>query len=133
METSEGIPGPVARLATRIAEADAVIVTTPEYNKMLSGVLKNALDWISRTPGNPWAGKPVAIMSATAGRSGGERAQWSLRLALLPFRPEIVPGPEMLLGAAKEQFDAEGRLVSDRYLKTLTDLMEALRARTPRA
>jgi len=131
LEEAKGIPEAVTRLARQIAEADAVIVTTPEYNKLLSGVLKNALDWISRTPAKPWAGKPVAIMSATAGRAGGERAQWSLRLALLPFRPEIVPGPEMLLGQAQTAFDPDGRLTSERSLKTLTELMEALKARTP--
>jgi chromate reductase len=133
LEEAEGVPEPVARLSRQIAEADAVIVSTPEYNKLLSGVLKNALDWISRTPGNPWAGKPVAVMSATAGRAGGERAQWSLRLALMPFRPEIVPGPEMLLAGAGKQFDDDGRLTSEQYLKTLGDLMEALKARTPGA
>ncbi|PWJ22354.1 NADPH-dependent FMN reductase [Jannaschia seohaensis] len=131
LEEAEGIPEPVARLAAQIAEADAVIISTPEYNKLLSGVLKNALDWVSRTPGKPWAGKPVAIMSATAGRAGGERTQWSLRLALMPFRPEIVPGPEMLLAGAGKEFDAEGRLTSEHYRKTLTELMEALKARTP--
>jgi chromate reductase len=134
LETAQGIPAPVETLARQIAQADAVLVSTPEYNNMLSGVLKNALDWVSRTEGSPWAGKPVAIMSATAGRAGGERAQWSLRLALTPFRPEIVPGPEMLLAGAGDAFDDQGRLVADRYEQTLRTLMDALRlkAGTPR-
>jgi chromate reductase len=129
LEAAEGIPPDVARLAGQIAEADAVLVATPEYNKVMSGVLKNALDWVSRTEGNPWRGKPVAVMSATAGRAGGERAQWTLRLALQPFRPEVLAGPEMLLAGAGDAFDADGRIKSERYEATLAELMEGLRER----
>lgn len=132
LEAAEGIPEAVSRLAGQIAAAEAVVVSTPEYNKVLSGVLKNALDWVSRTKGNPWRGKPVAVMSATAGRAGGERAQWTLRLSLLPFRPEIVPGPEILVAGAGEAFDADGRLRSDRYEADLSELMATLRARAER-
>ena len=87
LEEAEGIPAAVQHLADQIAEADAVIISGPEYNKAISGVLKNALDWVSRTKGSPWRNKLVAIMAATAGRAGGERTQWTLRLCLLPFRP----------------------------------------------
>lgn len=125
---AEGMPEAVTRLAEQIAQADAVIISGPEYNKSISGVLKNALDWVSRTKPNPWRDKPVALMSATAGRAGGERAQWIMRLALNPFRPRLLVGPELLVGAAAGQFDADGRLSNERYLATLTDLMAALRA-----
>ena len=84
-ETAGGIPADVQLLADHITAADAVIISTPEYNSALSGVLKNALDWISRVQGNPWRDKPVAIMSAAAGRAGGARALSSLRLCLAPF------------------------------------------------
>lgn len=70
LEQAEGIPAHVQTLADQIANADAVIISTPEYNKALSGVLKNALDWVSRTDGSPWNGKPLAIMSAADGRAG---------------------------------------------------------------
>jgi chromate reductase len=70
-----GIPASAMTLAEQIRDADAVIISTPEYNKMISGVLKNALDWVSRSGLSPWTDKPVAIMSAAAGRSGGERTQ----------------------------------------------------------
>jgi chromate reductase len=79
--TGHGIPAEVQELADQIAAADAVIIAGPEYNKALSGVLKNALDWVSRTKGNPWRDKPVAIMSATGGRAGGERTQFSCGFA----------------------------------------------------
>ena len=75
VETATGLPGAVALLVDQISSADAVVISTPEYNKGISGVLKNALDWVSRAYGNPWLDKPVAIISATAGRGGGERAQ----------------------------------------------------------
>ncbi|WP_371156522.1 NADPH-dependent FMN reductase [Jannaschia sp. 2305UL9-9] len=129
LEQREGIPAAVTRLAEQIAAADAVLVATPEYNKALSGVMKNALDWISRTPGTPWLGKPVAVMSATGGRTGGERAQSSLRACMLPFRADIVPGPEILVAAAAKQFDEEGRLMNEMNLKALTEVMDQLRSR----
>ena len=125
---AEGIPPEVQRLSDQIAAADAVVISCPEYNKGLSGVMKNALDWVSRTKGSPWKGKPVAIMSAAAGRAGGERSQYSLILCLNPFRPNLLRGPEVLVGAASEQFDAEGRLVTESYRKALTELMDELRA-----
>jgi chromate reductase, NAD(P)H dehydrogenase (quinone) len=127
-----GIPAAVERLAAQVRSADAVVIATPEYNKALSGVLKNALDWLSRvSPGGVWRDKPVAIMSATGGRSGGERAQSSLRLCLNPFRPRVLPGPELLVAQAEHQFDAAGHL-SPGYLTVLDDLMIALRAEVTR-
>lgn len=125
---AEGMPAEVQALSDQIAEAKAVIISTPEYNKGVSGVLKNALDWVSRTKGRPWANKPVAIMSATGGRAGGERTQFNLRLLMVPFRTQILQGPEMLLASSSEQFDDDGKLVSAHYQKTLDELMAALKA-----
>ncbi len=118
----------VQALAEQIAAADAVIISTPEYNKGISGVLKNALDWVSRTEGNPWNGKPVAIMSAAAGRAGGERAQFNLRHAMVPFRPRMMQGPELLVAQSGSQFDEAGKLTADSYIKMTTSLMAELRA-----
>jgi len=131
VETASGIPAGVQMLSDQIASADAIIIATPEYNKAISGVLKNALDWVSRTPGNPWMNKPLAIMSAAAGRAGGERSQFSLRLAMVPFRPNILQGPEVLIAASSSEFDANGILQNERYMQTLTELMDALRAAIP--
>lgn len=129
LEEAEGVPEKVQSLSDQIAAADAVIISTPEYNKAMSGSLKNALDWVSRTKGGPWNGKPVAIMSAAAGRAGGERAQFSLRLAMVAFRPEILQGPEVMLANSSNEFDADGKLTNERYIKVLTELMDALKAR----
>jgi chromate reductase, NAD(P)H dehydrogenase (quinone) len=123
----------VQRLYDQIAAAEAVVISSPEYNKSFPGVLKNALDWVSRVKGTPWKDKPVAIMSAAAGREGGARANFALRLALTPFRPRLLTGPEVLVADARKQFDSNGMLVSDRYVETLRTLMDALRdeARRP--
>ena len=131
LEDAQGVPKAAQILADQIMAADAVIIATPEYNKMLPGVLKNALDWVSRTKGGPWSGKPVAIMSAAAGNAGGERTQWSLRLALQPFRPRLLQGPEVLIAASGQAFDDDGNLINDRAQNTATELMDALRAEVP--
>lgn len=127
-ETAAGIPDMVQTLADQIADADAVLISTPEYNKSLSGVLKNALDWVSRTDGKPFTGKPVAIMSAAAGRSGGVNSQAALRLCLVSFRPVLVTGPEMALANSGNAFDDAGQLQDAQYIKAMTELMAGLRA-----
>ena len=127
LEDAEGIPAEVQRLADQIAGADAVLIATPEYNQSFSGVLKNALDWVSRTEGNPWRDKPVAIVSAAAGRAGGARAQYALRLAMTPFRPHLLTGPEVMVAAAADQFDEDGTLTGGNYARMLTLLVEGLK------
>lgn len=127
LEEGEGIPAVVQTLRDQIEQAHAVIISTPEYNKGPSGVLKNALDWVSRTEGNPWADKPVAVMSAAAGRAGGERAQMILRAYMVPFQPLILQGPEIHLANSSNEFDDQGRLTSARYEQTLGTLMQKLR------
>jgi len=127
-EDTHGIPDAVETLASQITDADAVIIVTPEYNKAPSGVLKNALDWVSRVKGSPWRGKPVAIMSAASGRAGGERSQVILRAFLAPFRANVLPGPEIAIAGVEKQFDENGRLTGDLYLKNLGILMHDLHA-----
>jgi chromate reductase len=127
LEDADGIPAQVQTLADQIMAADAVVVVGPEYNKALSGVLKNALDWVSRTKGSPWRDKPVAILSAAAGRAGGERSQNSMRLCMMPFRAHVLPGPEVMIGGASREFDADGRLTNERGMALLQELMADLR------
>lgn len=129
---AEGMPEDVTLLARQIAQADAVLVVTPEYNKNLSGVLKNALDWVSRIKDNPWLDKPVAIMSAAAGRAGGERSQFSARHCLSPFQPRLITGPEVFIAASGDAFDANGRLINERSVKGVTNLMAVLRREAER-
>ncbi len=132
LQQSEGIPAEVQLLSDQIASADAVIIASPEYNQSLPGVLKNALDWVSRTEGSPWKHKPVAIVNAAAGRTGGARSNYSLRLALAPFNTRLLQGPEVLVALARKEFDDDGKLENERYLKVLKTLMEDLRAEAER-
>ncbi len=132
VEVGQGIPEAVHELARQIGRADAVIIASPEYNQSFSGVLKNALDWVSRLPENPWQDKPVAVITAAAGRAGGARSQYALRLAMLPFRADVIAGPEVLVAAASKAFDESGQLIDERYNKALRGLMDSLRARAGR-
>lgn len=127
LEQNDGIPSEVQTLADQIAASDAVIISSPEYNQSLTGVLKNALDWVSRTDIKPWAGKPVAIVAAAAGRAGGARGTYALRLAMMPFRAQVLPGPEVLVAGAMHEFDEKGSLTNDIYLGALQELMSDLR------
>ena len=126
-EENLGIPKSALKLHNDIKTADGIIVTCPEYNKGISGVLKNALDWVSRIPGSAWKGKPVVIMSAAAGRSGGETAQYMVRACLTPFGPRIITAPIICLAQASQQFDSNGKIISERYRNSLTEAMSNFR------
>jgi len=121
-------PLEVLKLHADILAADAVIIATPEYNKNLSGVLKNALDWVSMVRPAAWVGKPVAIMSASSGVTGGVRAQYSLRHCMTTFNPRILQAPEIMIGNAAEAFNDAGQLENERSIKLLTKQMDALKA-----
>ena len=125
LQAAEGIPAAVQTLAEQIAAADAVLISTPEYNKNLSGVLKNALDWVSRVKGNPWKDKPVVLMAAADGRAGGERAMHSLILCMMPFRANLVYGPEVLVANCNAAF-VDGQLDDAGAVKFLGLLMKKL-------
>lgn len=124
---ARGIPEEVRRLHAQMEAADAIIIACPEYNANISGVLKNALDWVSRIKPMPMGDTPLAIMSAAAGRSGGVRSQYSLRHCLTPFRPLVLQGPEVAVANAAEEFDENGRLKGELYRKNLEALMGKLR------
>ncbi|MBB5517018.1 chromate reductase [Rubricella aquisinus] len=130
---AEGIPAEVTALAEAIAQADALVISTPEYNKNLPGGLKNALDWLSRLKPNPLNGKPVAIVSAAAGRAGGERSQFSLRHCLTPHMARILPGPEVMIAGANKAFDENGQLSDPKSFEFLGKLMDALKAEIERS
>ena len=89
-------------------------------------------DWISRVDFKPWRNKPVALVSAAAGRTGGARANYALRLAMTPFRARVLPGPDVLIAGAAREFDEDGRLTNERYLQALAELMEDLRIEASR-
>ncbi len=129
LEEAEGVPDAVERLVAQIGEADAVAISSPEYNKGIAGAMKNALDWVSRVPGGAFRGKPTVVMSANAGRTGGETGQYMLLSCLVPFQADIVPGPMLCVAKAADEFDADGRLANEQYRKVLKGRMQALRER----
>ena len=120
-------PKSTLNLHNDIKVADGVIIASPEYNKGISGVLKNSLDWVSRIPGSVWKEKPVIIMSAAAGRTGGETAQYMVRACLTPFGPRIINSPIVCVAQASQQFDEDGKIISEVYLESIKEAMENLR------
>jgi chromate reductase, NAD(P)H dehydrogenase (quinone) len=127
-----GFPPPVQRLRDAIAAADALLFATPEYNYSVSGVLKNAIDWASRPPDQPFNGKPVAIMGATAGLWGTSRAQYHLRQSCVFLNMLPINKPEVLIAQAQTKIDAEGRLTDQTTRDLLAQLLVALRDWTRR-
>jgi chromate reductase, NAD(P)H dehydrogenase (quinone) len=122
-----GDPEAVTRLKQAIHEADALLVATPEYNRGVPGVLKNAVDWASRPPlGSPLTGKPVAIMGASTGRGGTARAQEQLRAALEFSRASVLEQPEVLVPEAFMRFDEHGELVDGGIRAELAELIDTL-------
>jgi chromate reductase, NAD(P)H dehydrogenase (quinone) len=107
-------PVEVDRLKRDVADADGLLIATPEYNHSVPGVLQNAIDWASR-PGlrSPLAGKPAAIIGASIGAFGGARAQQQLKLVLLSTLAVLMPHPGVVVGQAPEKFDASGALVHE--------------------
>lgn len=105
----QGLPAAVEALRERIRQADAVIIATPEYNFSIPGMLKNAIDWISRGEDQPLLDKPVAIVSATPGPLGGARVQYELRKVLLFMNAAVLVKPEVFVGFAPQKFAAGGQ------------------------
>src|SRR5690242_8754632 len=110
---AQGFPPPVETLRRQIKEADALLFACPEYNYSMSGVLKNAIDWASRPPDQPFAGKPCAIIGAAAGMAGSARSQLHLRQSCVFLDMHPLNKPEVLIGQAQSKFDASGNLLDE--------------------
>jgi len=104
-----------------------VLIATPEYNYSISGVLKNAIDWASRPPGQPFEGKPIAILGASAGVLGTARAQNHLRQVFVFLNAHVLNKPEVMIGGAGNRFDAAGNLTDEPTRGFVKAQMEALR------
>ena len=129
---AQGFPPPVQTFRDQIAAADALLFVTPEYNYSMSGVLKNAIDWASRPPNQPFDGKSVAMMGASAGVLGTARAQYHLRQTCVFLNMFPVNKPEVMIPQAQNRFDAEGRLTDETAKGLIKQLMESLQAWTLR-
>lgn len=126
-DTSGG-PLPVMALRAAIREADAVLISTPEYNQSTSGVLKNAIDWLSRPgPDEVLIGKPIGIMGASGGRWGTRLAQANLRQVLTATESIVMPQPAIFVAEASKVFDERGALKHDLLRQQLQKFMIAFR------
>lgn len=122
----QGLPDPVQTLRDQIRAADAIVIATPEYNYSVPGVLKNAIDWASRPPAQPFEGKPIALISASPGGFGGARAQYHLRQVFIYLNGLILNRPEAMISAAHTKFDAQGELTDSAAADQLRALLAAL-------
>jgi NAD(P)H-dependent FMN reductase len=126
LERERGISAPVTALKEKIAAADGLLLVTPEYNNSMPGVLKNAIDWLSRPAEDidrVFGDKPVAIMGATPGRGGTRLAQnaWLPVLRTLGTRAWF--GEQLYVAGAGQVFDADGRMIDEKVKKLLSKFM----------
>jgi chromate reductase, NAD(P)H dehydrogenase (quinone) len=119
------VPEGVAALRSAVASADGVLIATPEYNHGVPGVLKNAIDWLSRPPqSSALNGKPAAIMGASPGMLGTARAQTQLRQAFVFTNTYALLQPEVLVARARDKFDASGKLTDQSTRDFLAQFLE---------
>jgi chromate reductase len=132
-DLDENMPEKVKEFKRKIRAADAILIATPEYNYSVPGVLKNAIDWASRPPGdNSWDDKPVAIMSASIGMIAGARAQYHLRQTFVYINMHPVNRPEVMVPNAADKVDAHGRVTDEKTRRKIKELLESLAAWTRR-
>jgi chromate reductase, NAD(P)H dehydrogenase (quinone) len=105
VQEASGFPAAANDLAAAIRAADGVLICSPEYNWSVPGVLKNAIDWVSRMKEQPFAMKPVAIQSAATGLLGGARMQYHLRQSLTSIDAVLFGRPEVIVTFAGQKFD----------------------------
>lgn len=122
----QGYPEPVQRLRDQIAAADALLIVSPEYNYSIPGPLKNAIDWASRPPNQPFDGKPIAIMGASPGMIGTARSQYHLRQVFISLNGMLLNKPEVMISAAHTKFDAQGNLTDEATREYIKNLLSAL-------
>ncbi|MBI3505248.1 MAG: NAD(P)H-dependent oxidoreductase [Proteobacteria bacterium] len=126
---AKGYPEAVAKLQAAAGAADGVLIATPEYNSGIPGVLKNALDWMSRPPHKSTsAGKPVAVIGTSPGMGGTLRVQIVMRPVLAGMGMLQLAGPDTAVPGAGQAFDAEGNLVDERARAALAKTLDAFAA-----
>ncbi|MES2203426.1 MAG: NADPH-dependent FMN reductase [Patescibacteria group bacterium] len=111
-DTEGSAPAAVAELKQKIADADALVIVTPEYNRSVPGGLKNMLDWTSRKPFN-WPGKKAYVFGSSSGERGANLAQFDIKRTLLYFGCRVLGQPEFYLSNNTQKFDAQMRLTDE--------------------
>ena len=122
---AQGFPDKVQAAQKAMIEAEGLVLVTPEYNYGPSGVLKNAIDWLSRMTPQPFAAKPIAMFGASGGVLGTARAQYQLRQIMVFLDGRPVNKPEVMIGAAQTRF-ADGKLTDEATGKLLAELGASL-------
>ncbi len=118
-----GLPESAKRFRAEVADADGVLVASPEYNFSLTPALKNAIDWASRPPNQSFQDKPMAIFSVSAGPMGGARVHYDFRRIVGQLWAHVLPRPEVFIGSAGGKFDPQGKLTDETTRKFLSDLL----------
>ncbi|AEQ50388.1 putative oxidoreductase [Pelagibacterium halotolerans B2] len=113
LQNSGGFPASVVALGDAVRAADGVIFISPEYNFSVPGVLKNAIDWVSRLPDQPFKYKPVALQSAAVGMLGGARSQYHMRQIMVFLEALVFTKPEVFVSFAKDKVYAERGVLTD--------------------
>ena len=119
IQNSSGFPAPVNTLAGAIRAADGVIFVTAEYNFGIPGPLKNAIDWLSRLKDQPFAGKPIALQSASPGPLGGGRVQYDMRRSMVFLDALTLNKPEIFIGNCMQRIDEKTGQITDAQTKEL--------------
>lgn len=122
---NEQQPEAVTTLKEQIASADGVILATPEYNYSYSGVLKNAIDWMTRGTHRPLIDKPVAVVGASPGNFGAVRAQTDLRRLMSSVSGLVLPRPELLVSNVNKKVDEQGIIIDEATRKVYQTLLES--------
>ena len=116
-----GYPPQVLALADAMRAADGVIICSPEYNRTIPGALKNTLDWVSASPGQPFAGKAMAVLSASPSPIGAARMQYDLRKVLAALDAVLLNAPEVFIGECARKFDPETGALTDQATRDLIE------------
>lgn len=122
-----GVPPVVQAMADKVLKAKILLFACPEYNYSIPGVLKNAIDWLSRHPNKPLSKKTAVMMGASQGLFGTARAQYHLRQVAVFVDLRFINKPEIMVARAHTKFDEEGRLTDPETTKHLLTMAEAVK------
>lgn len=122
IEVASGIPEGTAALGKKILAADALIISTPEYNGSIPGILKNVIDWLSRENTVSLTAKHLLLLAASPGRLGGVRSLWHTRQPFEVLGVHVFPGM-MSLPDAYNAFDEQGKLKDDKTIQQLEKIL----------
>jgi NAD(P)H-dependent FMN reductase len=125
LEDAEGMPPSAVKMVGLLASHAAILVASPEYNSMVTPMLKNTIDWCSRADENAFVGKVAAVISASPGIHGGVRSLQLAQQLFLKLGCDVVPG-QCILPHANRAFDGNGKLTDARAQKSLRDMAAKL-------